>query len=330
MTASVSPTALPKLVTDAGYEVIADQYREQELQFPQFCRRLNRLNSFPFGMRWVGGISDATPTLRAPGQELSIHSALEGYARQLAANEYSDAIGIPDEMLQGSDAQGAIVDMTQTFLQTFTRKAMAQKDQLAFDVLQKGTLAAGSAVNNNSFPGAPDSAPLFIYDGKPLFAASGNNHPIRNGSTTYYNLVVSAALSASTLDTAFTMNDSTNAVDESGTKIDIRSDLLIVPYGLRSTALQLVESEGQPGTAMNDINPNRGRAQVMVSRYLTDVDAWFLLERFRSLVYFDSGAPQITTWRDERRKVTMVGASYRFGVAVDDWRGASAHNKATS
>lgn len=331
---SIAPSAVPKLAADLGYAVIADQYKTDELLFPRFTRAIDpgMMTDAPLGHKWVGGLSDATPTRRYPGQAVVMHGALEGYARQMAYRQFADSISIPDELIEAETGRGRAGTMIESFIATFTRKAMAQKDQLCFDVLQKGTLSAGDVPTfDNAYPGAPLTAPGLIYDGKPLFAASGNNHPLRNSSTTKYNLVVSGALNASNLDAAFTLCDSTNAVDESGTKIAISANLLIVPYGLRGTARALLESEGEPGTANNNINTNRGRANLLVSRYLTDdTDGWFLLEAGRSIVTADSGAPVIETWRDNTHKCTVVSAQYRFGVAVDDWRGAVAYNKATS
>ena len=69
--------------------------------------------------------------------------------------------------------------------------------------------------------------------------------------------------------------------DDRGKIINARTRKMIVPIDLQYTAIRLLETQLQPGTANNDVNAIRTSASVpegfAVNHYLTDPDAWFLM-----------------------------------------------------
>ncbi len=61
-------------------------------------------------------------------------------------------------------------------------------------------------------------------------------------------------------------------------ELGIEVKYLIVPKALESTARVIVESEFLPSSANNDINTEKGMAEVLVSKYLrSDANNWYLL-----------------------------------------------------
>jgi hypothetical protein len=342
MSMTLDASQLPKYATNLGYEVMADAYQPELAIYPRLGRVIpvSAMSDAPYGHKAVGLVGAGTPTRRRDGQKVSAQSMGEGYPWQLACEEYADEIGIPDALLEAADAQRRVTSLITEFVTTYSRNAMVQKETFVAGMFQKGTIAAGSTTYfDNGYPGNPDANAGKIYDGKPWFAASSNEHPFKQYTPTGsegVNLNVSLALDATGLDAAFRAINVTNALDERGKRIALTPRKLLVPAILRTTALQLLNSELLPGAANNDINANRGLVEPIISPYLTDdasaasTAAWWLGTDDFGLTIVDSGAPVLTTYRDDSTKTTMVQLSYRFGAAVHDWRMAFAANKATS
>jgi len=336
--ATLSPGSIPKYVIDLGYEVMASAYEPDREHFRSVSSNIipiSALHDAPYGHRGVTMVGVGQPTLHRDGDEVAAQTLGEGYAWQLAAPEFADKLVVPDSILEAANAQARVQSLVQLFVTEYAKNAAVAKDGVVAGMLQKGTLSAGSAqFFDGSYPGAPDANRKFIYDGKPWFAASGNAHPLKfatNAGAQGVNLTASLALSATNLDTAYQAMTTTNAIDERGQRIVIRPSKLIVGPALRTTAMQVLESQNLPGSANNDINPNRGLLSVVVNPFLTDdADAWWMATDDAGMIIADSGAPVLVTYRDESRKCTVLQASFRFGAAVRDWRGAYCANKATS
>ncbi len=332
---SISAASIAKYVIDLGYEVMADSYVPQSEVWREVTNNVipvAGLHDAPYGHRGLTMVGVGEPTPYFDGQEVAKQTIGEGYAFQLNAQQYADELVIPDAVLEAANAQQRVQTLTQLFIQRYSANASVIKDRKIAGMLQKGTIAAGSATFfDNSYPAAPDANAGFIYDGKPWFAASGNNHPLKASATTLFNLIASNPLTTTNFDTAYTAMTATNAVDERNQPIAILPTKMIVGPAMRSTAMSFLESQNLPGSANNDINPNKGLVRLVVNRYLTDdSDAWWLASDTAGLIVCDSGAPILTTYRDESRKCTVLQAAFRFGATVTDWRHAFACNKATS
>lgn len=60
----------------------------------------------------------------------------------------------------------------------------------------------------------------------------------------------------------------------SGERMGIRPSYLVVPIELEKTALTVMDSIGEPGTADNDANVRRGSSRVVVCPEMTDTNDW--------------------------------------------------------
>lgn len=334
---SLSPTEIGKYAINLGYEVVASTYQPDELYFPKFTRviPISAMIDAPYGHKSVGLVSNATPRKRVDGEEIQAGRMAESYPWQLATSEYADSLKIPDSLLEAAGAQRRVDSLIQSFITNFTKRAMILKDEFIAGMLQKGTLSAGSLdYFNDGYVGQSAISPKFIYDGKPWFAASGNAHPLKaatNAGSQGVNLTASLALSATNLDTVTTAMSVTNAIDEVGKRILIQPKWLVVPRQLRTTALQILQSEGSPADSTNAINPMRGMLEPLIHPFLTDdTSAWWVLTADAGVTVADSGAPVIEQYRDYETKSTVVQASFRFGAAVNDWRGAYCADKTAS
>lgn len=163
----------------------------------------------------------------------------------------------------------------------------AMLDDMQYDGIYDSAGAMGTAfarkrqkdamsVFNNGFTAGTTAG----YDSVALFSDS---HPrSRTDSTTVDNNLASTPLNADNLETAITTLEAIG--DDLGEEINIKPDILLVPRGLRRTALELTESELTPENANNAINVHTGMATVM-SPYLTNASNWFVIDSMMAKKY---------------------------------------------
>jgi len=158
-------------------------------------------------------------------------------------------------------------------------------------------------------------------DGKALFAT---DHPLQGTGGTYANTpTVPVDLSEAAIEAGIASFD--NMVDARGITTEIQPAILLVTPGDRMLAKRLLQSAGFPGTNFNDVNPLADEGiTLMVSNWLTDPDAWFLLARGSEspLTFWWRKQPDTKTWDDDNSDGTFHKIKQRHSVGFDDWRGA--------
>lgn len=333
----VSPTQLPALVAELGLTAQVEGYERVPQVAPLIFKQGPQLSlvSPPLGDSGVVISGGKIPQRIQRGQAAPSGTLdqVQQWFRKI--HKYARSIEIQEEMYNSPNAMGLISELIGNTAAGWGEGWAQAREQFAASFFNKGVLAAGYADTfDGSHPGRVDTYPAFIYDGKPFFAATGNGHPLSLASgTTKFNLIVSAALGSTTLDTARVMMESTNAVDEVGDKISIRPNVLVVPPGLTQTAHVLLESQLKPGTAQNDVNWTAEQAiRPLTWRYLTDPDGWFLGQAGKGVMIASSGdLLRISTSAPDPSSgsVTVRAVGY-YGHAVKNWRYWSAHNLATS
>jgi hypothetical protein len=111
-------------------------------------------------------------------------------------------------------------------------------------------------------------------------------------------------------------------VDETGLKIQMNPKTLIVPGALEFTAEKIAKSVQLPGTNNNDINPMRGRFNVVVLDYLTDPTAWFLIDPdLHELNWFWREKLSFKNDTDFDTDVAKYKGRMRFSYGWSDHRG---------
>lgn len=155
------------------------------------------------------------------------------------------------------------------------------------------------------------------YDSVPLFS---NSHPMLKGGTCS-NLMTGAALSDATLKLGITMMR-TNMKTEEGLKMQAKAQKLIVPADLEFTALTILQSAGQSGTANNDTNVIKGKLKPVVMDYLTDANAWFLMDpTLNEFNFFWRVKPEFKGTENFDNMVAKYRGYLRFSCGYSDWRG---------
>ncbi len=169
-----------------------------------------------------------------------------------------------------------------------------------------------------------DAASLFnnafttnLYDNVPLISAS---HPYEGGKAGVQSNLIEGALSDTTLKQAITKMR--GLYDNGGKKIVFTPDTLIVPPALEWLAMELTQSTHKVGTADNDINTLSGKLKVLVYDYLTDDDAWFVIDSKRhKLTFFWRIKPEFDKAIDSDNFVAKYNGRMRYSFGASAWQG---------
>jgi len=85
---------------------------------------------------------------------------------------------------------------------------------------------------------------------------------------------------------------------------------------------QILKSQALPGGNQNDINQlAREGLSPMLSHYLTDPDAWYVVADNHDMNYFDRRAPTMTNTDDFETGDAKFKLTRRNGAGFGDWRG---------
>lgn len=175
----------------------------------------------------------------------------------------------------------------------------------------------GHDVLNNGFSAAK-------YVGRDALALFSTVHPLQGTGGTYGNTpAVPVDLSEAALEAGIASFDL--MVDERGITTEMMPTTLLVTPGDRMLAKRLLQSSGMPGTPNNDINPLADEGiTLMVSNWLTDPDAWFLLGPASEspIKWYWRKQPDTKTWDDDNADGTFHKIKQRHSTGFEDWRGA--------
>ncbi len=156
-------------------------------------------------------------------------------------------------------------------------------------------------------------------DGKALFAT---DHTVEGLGTTLANRpVTDVDLSAGALEAAITSYN--GITDERGMPIESAPSVLVVHPANEMNAKRLLNSMQTPGGNLNDINVIRdSNLRLVVTPYLTDPDAWFLLadKDETDLRFYWREVPDTKTWDDDAADAVYHRIRMRLSVGVGDWR----------
>jgi len=160
-------------------------------------------------------------------------------------------------------------------------------------------------------------------DGSILFVST---HPLKGGGT-FSNTATAAALTATTLQDAI-VNSFDLLVDDRGLAMTRSARYLVVPPQMERTALELIKSAYVPASAENTVNIQHNRLEVVVSRYITDTNAWFVIGNkgevdgdTHSLTVLHRWKDNFETDKDFDTKSIKNSLDFRFTYGWTDWRG---------
>lgn len=119
--------------------------------------------------------------------------------------------------------------------------------------------------------------------------------------------------------------------DDRGELVVIKPGTLLVPPELGDAARIIVGTDKDPDSAENAINTLKGRYKVVEWDYLTDANAWFMMDdilKEEHLVWYDRILPEFDSEGDFDTIQAKYRGYYRFSRGWDAWQWVFGHNPA--
>jgi len=186
-------------------------------------------------------------------------------------------------------------------------KALGRSFRNQVEVTAAGLLNSAFGVANGGF------------DGKALCAT---DHILLRGGTARNTPTAAVDFGVTALQDA--LIDFERMVDDSGFPIAYRPKYLVIPPETWTQAREVLGSQFKPYTADNEINTlaNEGLT-LIVSHYMTDTDAWFLLadKSDHDLQFFHREKFTTDSSDDFDSGDGKMKAYMRNGIGYGDWRG---------
>lgn len=243
---------------------------------------------------------------RAENAAITYEDEIEGYKLTYTHQTFSGGTSVSREMWE--DDQFSVM---QRKPKNLARALQYTREQFGADIFNFGFTSGGGG-----------SAPFTAGDAVALFSAS---HPRSDGGTAQSNLITSD-LAEDSLETVLVAMRGT--LDDKGQPQLITPDTLVVPPALEKEARILLDSTQRVGTANNDINPYKGRLNIIVWDFLGASNggsdtAWFVLDKsYAQLNWFnrsDHGIEGPFTDFDTKNAKWTVDA--RWSAGWSGWRG---------
>jgi phage major head subunit gpT-like protein len=203
---------------------------------------------------------------KTEGAAISFDDPIQGFDKRYTHLTYALAYRITREMIE--DDLYSIINQFPASI----GRSMAETRNIS-----------GAGIYNDGF----DSSVRTGGDGKELFAT---DHPLVGSGDQKNELTNAANLSADSLEQA--LIDMRATTDDRGKLIGIRPMKLVVPPELEWEANKLLNSQLDPDSANNAINPAAQTGlRLVVNDYLTSAKAWFLLASDHKVTWYNRIMP---------------------------------------
>lgn len=179
-----------------------------------------------------------------------------------------------------------------------------------------------ASVFNNAFT---DTAP---YAGADAVGLCSTVHPLSPMNAGTQSNEFTYALTKSNVST---IREAMMALtDDNGNKVAITPTAILVPPALEDEAIEISKSMLDPTSGNNTVNVHAGRFTVITWHYLTDSNAWFMLDTNQmklALDWFDRVALGIKLRDgDDRTLVAYWRAYMRYSFGWSDWKWCAGSN----
>jgi len=256
---------------------------------------------------------------------------VEGYTVYLKRKDY--ALGSETSMkLEDDMAIVKIENFFKKYIQdTVSKSAEPTLDNETAKIFLYGGYTSGHDVFDNSTKALATGYTKFVYDGRPFYSLTGTAHPKKGHSTTYINSLANALTwdNAQTADILFRV---TNAVQENGRPLDMGDELAVmVPGALGDKARVIFNTDRDPSTANNGINPLKGRYEIIENPYLNLYPTqWYLQKKKCGLKMYVNKNPQIRFWVEESTRIIRCSCVITAAFGVTSVAFSEGNNLATS
>lgn len=272
-------------------------YKDWPALYPQFFDKETSDKAFEKEQQVTGfpiaGIKDE-------GDETPFSRMYQGYQKEYRHLTYGIGAIITREMAE-DDQYGAIKKVPKLLA-----RSMREVEEVVCH-----------SIINNGFA-LPSAGGTPTVDALALFSAS---HTLVNGSTENNTLSVAADLGQTSFELA--NQDVLDFQDDQGLIHMAKTKTLLVPTAYNYLAKKLLESEKVVGTFANDKNIIAGEGiKLVISPYLTDTDAWFLITDVENgLRFYTRREAEIDRDNDFETDNLKIKTTKRFSAGITDFRG---------
>lgn len=316
-----------KAMVRDSYPYFLEQYDSVEAVYSQIFDV--QATNAPYE-QFTSAIGPGSLTKVREGVSIPRQTAQEGYTVYGTPFKYPTEQALTNEAINDNQK---IANFLKTWAGGLGEVTRVQKESDHADVFNYGGFTAGHSTFDQSIPGVlTPSYKNFLYDAKPFFALTGNNHPAKNGST-YYNSIASLTLSGPNLETICKLISITNAKNEAGIEVTIMPDTLLVQQNSANwyKALRILESMGDQQETHSGIkNVWKNALRPIGWRFLTNADAWFVGCAKKGLKSLDRMAPKIDYYEDQNVDSQIVRMRVRWGKTPTNFRYWVGANLSTS
>lgn len=245
------------------------------------------------------GYAGFTPLVEKPeGEPITYENIIEAYKKTYTMRTYAKGFRVTMETLQ-DDQYGVVF-----------KAAREHGKMLQYTVNQTAFNVFNLAFSETA-PG-PDGAPL-----------CSTAHPLKGGGTASNRPTTDVDFSVAAFQAALTRFQ--KQVNERGLNVLLKPAMVLYPPDLEFVVHTVLQKGGLPGTANNDQNVATAlyNLKPVMSHFLTDTDAWFLLSDKDShmLRFFWRLKPQTEMDGDFDTKDSKWSIVARWDVGFSDWRG---------
>lgn len=298
--------------------IFFDEYTDYPSQFD----RIAKVQNAPPGNHYTESELSPLGALReiTEGDGVTFDYPIEGHKKTIYYSKFGLGFQITEEMMDD--------DLTSNFrnMPNKLAKSAAIKREVEFwDLFNSGFTDGGEHT---------------AWDGEPIFANSNDAEEghvtLKSGDIINNEPNTASSLSETSLQVAFEYFDgldpdggsNSGAVDQAGNPTIMNPRYLIVPPELRWTAHKVLNQEYNLASANRDMlttNPANGAVepyQIIVSRWLTDTNAWFLLSDEHDFRFLWKKQPMLDSKDDFFTGNALFKVIMRFACFVMDPIGA--------
>lgn len=297
MTGFVHTTGFaPELLYPGLAELWGTSYEQHPKMFDKFFEMKTSDKAFE---KEQGMSGFATAGVKDQGDSVAFARLTQGFQKEYVHVTYGLGAIVTREMME--DDQYGFIRQIPSLL----AEAMVRTDE-----------TVATAVLNNAFDSSVTGA-----DGQSLCSTAHPNAG-SSGGTQSNRPTVAVDLTQTSLENAFI--DIMNIRDENGQRLNIKPKKLVVSRSDLFNAQKILKTQYKVGSADNDVNIiSESGLELVVTNYLTDQDAWFLINNVRNgLTYYTRRAADIE--RDNDRVGTQnlaIVTTKRFSTGFTDYRG---------
>jgi hypothetical protein len=253
------------------------------------------------------------------GQDIQFKTPVEGWAFYVKYWTYSDGLAFTKEASEDSIKFRNVI---KEFAATWGEQVRIAEEEMGARPFNVGGATSGDWVLNGSHTG--NSAPYgnMLYDNKPLFAVTGNEHSTKGGGT-YYNSIAGLDITPGDFERIYNLHTATNNRNERDQVVKNEADTMLVKPGASYfKAYKLFNSEKMPGDDLNDVNPYYKMCKPLAWDYLTDTDpvAYVGKAKDDDFQFHKRQDPEIRYYRHEPNVGYHASINIRQGVLIKNWR----------